>query len=137
MPMSSRVAHGASFSDVSPDASPDASLHSSIPTFPRNLAGWRCFVAATGSPCWAPSSAACVVRGGHCPPVASPLLRLVVEPAGASVLRVGGVRSGAGADHDVARRLRYHGAQQPPAPQSPSAASPSLLIATSGTALTP
>lgn len=66
--LSDQVAHDSSFSDASPDASLDSSLHSSTPTFPRNLAGWCCFVAATGSPCWAPSSAACAVRGSHCPP---------------------------------------------------------------------
>lgn len=63
--------------------------------------------------------------------------RLVVEPAGASVLCVGGVRSGAGADHDVARHLRYHWTQQPLAPQPSSAASLSVLLATSGAARTP
>ena len=72
--------------DASVDASPDASLHLSTPTFPRNLAVWRCFVAATDSPYWAPSSTTHAVRGGHCPPVASPLLRQVMEPAGASAL---------------------------------------------------
>lgn len=75
-----------SSSDVPPDAPLDASLHSSTPTFPRNLAVWCCFVAVTDSPCWAPSSTTHAVRGGHCPPVAWPLLRLVVEPAGASAL---------------------------------------------------
>ena len=68
--------------------------------------------------------------------VASPLLRLVVEPAGASVLCVGGMRSGAGADHDVTQHIRYRGARQSPVPQSPSAASPCRLLAVSGAALT-
>lgn len=52
VPLSDRAAHDSSFADVLPDASPDASLHLSTPTFPRNLGIWRCFVAATDSPCW-------------------------------------------------------------------------------------
>lgn len=73
--------------DASPDASLDASLHLSTPTFPRNLAVYCCYVAATDSLCWVLSSAVCAARGGLCRPVAWPLLRLVVEPAGASALR--------------------------------------------------
>lgn len=51
------------------------------------------------------------------------------------MLCVGGTRSGAGAAHDVARRVRYRGARQSPAPQSLCAASPYLLLAVSGAAL--
>ena len=52
------------------------------------------------------------------------------------MVHVGSAWTGVGAVYDVARHLRYHGAQQPPAPQSSSAASLCLLCATSGTALT-
>ena len=40
---------------------------------------------------------------------------------------------GVGAVYDVTRYLRYHGAQQPPTPYSPSAVSLCLLLATTGT----
>ena len=52
-----------SFPDVSPDAPPDASLHSTIHTFRRCLAVWRCFVAATDSPWWG-SLLRCLRRQG-------------------------------------------------------------------------
>lgn len=52
------------------------------------------------------------------------------------VVSVGSTWTGVGAVHDATWYLRYHGAQQPPALQSPSAASLCLLLATSGAALT-
>ena len=56
---------------------------------------------------------------------------LVTVLAGSFVVSVGSTwtGTGVGAVYDVTRYLRYHGAQQPPAPQSPSAASLSLLLA--------
>lgn len=62
---------------------------------------------------------------------------LVVALAGSFVVSVGSTWTGVGAVHDVTRYLRYHGAPQPPALQSPSAASLCLLFATSDVALTP
>lgn len=108
--------------DASPDAPPDASLHSTIHTFRRCLAAWCCFVAATGSPsrapllCWLRVQVRPVLPGG----VTS--AGLVTVLAGSFVVSVGVVWTGIGAVHDVTRHLRYHGAQQPPNPQSPSAA---------------
>ena len=57
--------------------------------------------------------------------------------AGSFVVSVGSVWTGIGTIHDVTRYLRYYGAQQSPALQSPSAASLSLLFAASDVALTP
>ncbi|ERH24635.1 hypothetical protein HMPREF1979_01174 [Actinomyces johnsonii F0542] len=125
--------------DASPDAPPDASLHSTIHIFRRCLAVCCCFVAATGSPSWAPLL--CWLRDQAVPLSPDDLTSagLVTVLAGSfavSVIGVIGLWSGAGADHDVAWHLRHHGAQQPPAPQSPSAASLSLLLATSDAAFT-
>lgn len=65
-------------------------------------------------------------------------LALVDGPAGSFVVSVGSAWTGVGAVHDATWYLRYHGAQQPPALQSPSAASLCLrlLLVASGTALT-
>ena len=52
------------------------------------------------------------------------------------MVHVGSAWTGVGAVYDVTRYLRYPGAQQSPALQSPSAASLCLLLATSGAALT-
>ena len=97
-------------------------------------------MAATDSPFWAPLLCWLHGQAGPLSPGGVASAGLVTVLAGSfvvSVIGVIGLWSGAGADHDVAWHLRHHGAQQPPAPQSPSAAFPSLLLATSGTALTP
>ena len=124
--------------DASPDAPPDTSLHSTIHTFRRCLAVCCCFVAATGSPSWAPLL--CWLRG-HAGPVlpgGASSAGLVAALARSFVVSVGSAWRGVGAVHDVVWHLRYHGAQQPPAFQSPSAASLCLhlLLATSDAALT-
>ena len=62
---------------------------------------------------------------------------LVVALAGSFVVSVGNTWTGVGDVHDATWYLRYHGAQQPPVLQSPSAASLCLLFATSDAALTP
>lgn len=83
--------------------------------------------------CWLHGQAGPLSPGG----VAS--AGLVTVLAGSFAVSVGSTwtGTGAGAVYDVARHLRYHGAQQLPSPQSPSAASPCLLLATSDAALTP
>lgn len=70
-------------------------------------------------------------RGVASAGLAAALAGSFVVPAGSAW-----TGTGVGAVYDVTWHLRYHGAQQPPAPQSPSAASLSLLLATSGAALT-
>jgi len=94
-------------------------------------------VAATGSPSRAPLL--CWLRGQARPllPGGAASAGLVVALAGSFAVSVGSVWTGIGTVHDVTRYLRYHGAQQSPALQSPSAASLSLLFATSDVALTP
>ena len=64
---------------------------------------------------------------------------LVTVLAGSFVVSVGSTwtDTGVGAVYDVTRYLRYHGTQQSPALQSPSAASLCLLFAASDVALTP
>ena len=100
------------------------------------VALWRRLGAPSRAPllCWLHGQAGPVLPGG----VASAgLVTVLAGSFAVSVIGVIGLWSGAGADHDVTRHLRYHGAQQPPALQSPSAASLSLLFATSDAALTP
>lgn len=94
-------------------------------------------MAATDSPSWAPllywlrDQVRPLLPGGVAS--AGPLAAL----AGPFVVPAGSVWTSIGNVHDVTRYLRYHGAQQPPALQPPSAASLSLLLATSDVALTP
>lgn len=93
-------------------------------------------MAATGSPCWAPSSAGCVARRDHCCLVASPLPSWQLNWSGSFAVSAGSTWAGISTVHDVARCLNYRGARQSPVPQSPSAASPCRLLAVSGAALT-
>lgn len=96
-------------------------------------------MAATGSPSWVPllywlrGQARPVLPGG------AASAGLVVALAGSFAVSVGSAWTGTcvGAVYDVTRYLRYHGAPQPPALQSPSAASLSPLFAASDVALTP
>lgn len=117
------------------------STHRSTQPFTPFGAVWRFSVALwrrLGAPLGLPSSAGCAVWHDHCCPVALPLssCQLKLNWSGSFVVPVGSAWTGIGAVYGVTRYLPYHGAQQPPALQSPSAASPSLLLATSGAALT-